>query len=73
MTDRTTAALDTATVQALARLAGYAPLDAATAERIVAGAAAAVAAVRASATESLFDVEPARFAAALERLAEPEP
>jgi hypothetical protein len=73
MTDRDDAALDAATVDALARLAGYPPLDAETAARIAAGASNAVAAVRATATMSLFDTEPGSFLAALERLADPEP
>ena len=61
--------LDAATVRALARVAGYAALDEATIERMVAGAANAILAVRASLAASLFDVEPAQFPAELERLA----
>jgi hypothetical protein len=61
--------LDTATVRALARVAGYAALDDATIERMAAGAASAVLAVRASVGETLFDVEPAQFGPELERLA----
>ena len=70
--NRVTAAdvpLDLATVRALARVAGYAALDEATIERMAAGAASAVQAVRASVGENLFDVEPAQFLAELERLA----
>jgi hypothetical protein len=65
--------LDAAIVEALARLVGYPPLDAATAARIAAGASHAVAAVRASATQSLFDAEPGQYLAELERLADPPP
>ncbi|HXQ32078.1 MAG TPA: hypothetical protein VN790_08965 [Steroidobacteraceae bacterium] len=57
-------------VMALARLAGYPPLDADTAARIAVGASNAVRAVAASATVSLIDTEPAAFLAELERLAE---
>jgi hypothetical protein len=57
-------------VIALARLAGYPPPDADTAARIAVGAGNAVRAVAASATESLFDTEPAAFLAELERLAD---
>ena len=63
------APLDVATARALARLAGYAALDEATIERMAAGAAAAVRAVRASAGADLFDVEPVQFLTELERLA----
>jgi hypothetical protein len=63
------APLDAATVRALARVAGYASLDEATIERMAAGAASAVRAVRASVGVSLMDVEPGQFAAELERLA----
>ena len=63
------APLDAATVRALAHLAGYASLDEATVERMAAGAANAVHAVRASAGAGLVDVEPGQFAAELERLA----
>ena len=58
-------------VTALARLAGYPPLDADTAARIAVGATNAVRAVALASTESSFDREPADFAAELERLAEP--
>jgi hypothetical protein len=71
MTDRDAAELDAATVAALARLLGYPPLDAETALRIAAGAANAVAAVRATATLPLFDAEPGHYLAELERLADP--
>lgn len=64
--------LEPAMVAALARLAGYPPFDAATLARLATGAGDAVAAVRASATASLFDVEPADFQAELERLAAPD-
>ncbi len=73
MTDPDAVELDAATVAALARLLGYPPLDAETAVRIASGAASAVAAVRATATLSLFDVDPGGFLAELERLAGPEP
>jgi len=73
MTDRDAAALDAATVAALARLMGYAPLDAPAAARVAAGAASAVAAVRASAAAPLGDAEPGSFLAELERLAGPAP
>jgi len=63
--------LTAATLDDLARLAGLPPLDDALVARIAEGAARAAAAVRASATGSLFDVEPAAFLAELERLAEP--
>jgi len=63
------APLDAAAVRVLARVAGYAALDAETIERMTVGAANAVRAVRASVAESLFDVEPAQFLAELERLA----
>jgi hypothetical protein len=73
MTDRDTAALDAATVEALARLLGYPPFDAETTARIAAGASNAVAAVRATATVPLFDSEPGSYLAELERLAGREP
>ena len=73
MTDRVDAALSAATVQALARLAGYPPLDADTAARIAAGASSAVAALRATATVPLFDTQPGDYLAELERLADPQP
>jgi hypothetical protein len=73
MTDRDVAALDAATVAALARLLGYPPLDAETAAQVAAGAARALAAVRATATVPLFDVEPGSFLAEPERLAGPAP
>jgi hypothetical protein len=73
VTDRETAVLDAATVDALARLLGYPPLDADTASRIAAGASNAVAAVRATATVPLFDAEPGNYLAELERLAGPGP
>jgi len=73
VTDRETAALDAATVAALAHLLGYPPLDAETLARIAAGASNAVAAVRESATVPLFDAEPGNFLAELERLAGPGP
>jgi hypothetical protein len=73
MSNSETAALDAATVAALARLLGYPPLDANTAARIAAGASNAVAAVRATATVPLFDAEPGNYLAELERLAGPVP
>jgi hypothetical protein len=73
VTDPDTAVLDAATVDALARLLGYPPLDAETAARIAAGASNAVAAVRATATVPLFDAEPGNYLAELERLAGPGP
>ena len=72
VTERDATALDEATVEALARLVGYPPLDADTAARIAAGASHAVAAVRATATVPLFDAEPGCYLAELERLADPE-
>jgi hypothetical protein len=69
VTDRVVAALDAATVEVLAALLGYPPLDAETAARIAAGASSAVAAVRATATVPLFDTEPGSYLAELERLA----
>lgn len=59
-------------VQALARQQGRDSLDRPTAERIAAGAAHAVAAVRASQAGSLFDTDPATYLAELERLADSE-
>lgn len=59
-------------VQGLARQQGYGALDQSTAERIAAGAAYAVAAVRTSRVGSLFDTDPATYLAELERLAEPD-
>jgi len=73
MTDRETTTLEAATVDALARLVGYPPLDAETAARIAAGASNAVGAVRAVATVPLFDAEPGNYLAELERLADPGP
>ncbi len=73
MPPRDPPALDAATVGALADQLGYPPLAADTAARIAAGAAAAVAAVRATATVSLFDREPGQFLAELERLADGAP
>jgi hypothetical protein len=60
-------------IETLARLAGYPPIGAATAERIATGAAHAIAAVRVYASESLFDVEPGAYLAELDRLAGDEP
>ncbi len=54
----------------LARLEGYANLDADTAARIAIGASNAVRAVSATVRESLFDVEPLHYLAELERLAD---
>lgn len=62
--------LSTDAVLELARLQGYANLDADTAARIAVGASNAVRAVTASVHESLFDVEPLHFLAELERLAD---
>jgi hypothetical protein len=53
----------------LARLEGYANLDADTAQRVAIGASNAVRAVTASVSASLFDVEPLHYLAELERLA----
>jgi hypothetical protein len=64
--------LSAATVQELARLAGYPVLAAEDALRIAAGATNAVRAVTASVTESLFEGEPQDYLATLERLGEPE-
>jgi hypothetical protein len=73
MTDRDAALPDETTVAALVRLLGDPPLDADTAARIAAAAARAVAAVRATVTVPLIDVEPGNFLAELERLAGPGP
>lgn len=54
----------------LARLEGYATLDADTAGRIAVGASNAVRAVTLSVGMSLFDVEPLHYLAELERLAD---
>jgi len=63
--------LDPATVRDLARLAGLPLDDDSLASRIAGGASSAIAAVRASVRESLFDLEPGDYLATLERLAEP--
>lgn len=62
--------LSTDAVLELARLEGYANLDADTASRIAVGASNAVRAVSATVRESLFDVEPLHYLAELERLAD---
>ncbi len=62
--------LSTDAVLELARLEGYANLDADTAARIAVGASNAVRAVSATVRESLFDVEPLHYLAELERLAD---
>jgi hypothetical protein len=54
----------------LARLEGYANVDAETAQRVAVGASNAVRAVTASVRDSLFDVEPLHYLAELERLAD---
>jgi hypothetical protein len=54
----------------LARLEGYANLDAETAQRVAVGASNAVRAVTASVDASLFDTEPLHYLAELERLAD---
>lgn len=64
--------IDAALVRAMGRLAGVPVADDAMAERIAAGALAAVAAVRRAGGESLFEQEPAAFLPALERLAGPD-
>ena len=56
-------------VAALAQAAGIPMTDHAMAERIAAGASAAILAVRAQVTTTLFDHEPADYLALLERLA----
>jgi hypothetical protein len=61
--------LDGNTVAAIARAAGIPIRDQETAERIAAGATAAIAAVRGQVTTTLFDHEPADYLALLERLA----
>ena len=61
--------LDGDAVAAVARAAGIPITDQAMAERIAAGASAAISAVRAQVTETLFDYEPADYLALLERLA----
>ena len=61
--------LDPAAVAALARAAGIPVADAAMAERIAAGASAAIAAVRGQVAATLFDHEPADYLPLLERLA----
>jgi hypothetical protein len=73
MTDRDAALPVETTAAALVRLLGQPPLDAETAARIAAGAARAAAALRATVTVPLIDVEPGGFLAELERLAGPEP
>lgn len=65
--------MDAVTVLALAREQGHAWLDPETAARVAAGAADAIAAVRASMTEQqsqLFDTDHSDFLAVLEMLAE---
>lgn len=64
-----TDSLDANAVAALARAAGIPLTDQAMAERIAAGATAAIAAVRGQVTATLFDHEPADYLALLERLA----
>lgn len=61
--------LDGNAVASIARAAGIPITDQAMAERIAAGATAAIAAVRAQVTTTLFDYEPADYLALLERLA----
>ena len=68
-----TVPLDSATVRDLARLAGLPLEDEASAARIAAGASAAIAAVAASVSETLFDIEPNDYLATLERLADAAP
>jgi hypothetical protein len=60
--------LDGDAVATFARAAGIPITDPAMAERIAAGATAAIAAVRAQVTTTLFDHEPADYLALLERL-----
>jgi hypothetical protein len=60
--------LSSASVSALAEAAGIPLADDAMAERIAAGASAAIAAVRAQLGESLCEYEPGDYLAALERL-----
>ncbi len=65
--------LSSSTVRDLAQLAGL-PLEGHdVAERIAAGASAAIAAVTASVRMPLFDLEPGDFPATLERLAGNDP
>ena len=61
--------LDGNAVVAIARVAGIPIADQEMAERIAAGASAAIAAVRTQVTTTLFDYEPADYLALLERLA----
>lgn len=63
--------LDPATVAALSAATGIPLADAQAAERIAAGAEAAIRAVRNSLSQPLFDYEPADFLPTLERLADP--
>lgn len=70
MTTPAPPALSTQTVLEIARLEGYANLDAETAARIAVGASNAVRAVTASVDHSLFDVEPLHFLLELDRLAD---
>ena len=69
MTPTEKPALSPEAVLELARLEGYAHLDAETAARIAVGASNAVRAVAASVDRSLFDVEPLHYLLELERLA----
>jgi hypothetical protein len=61
--------LDGDTVAAIAQAAGIPITDQAMAERIAAGASAAIAAVRGQVSTTLFEHEPADYLALLERLA----
>jgi hypothetical protein len=61
--------LDANAVATLARAAGIPIADQAMAERIAAGATAAIAAVRGQVSSTLFEHEPADYLALLERLA----
>jgi hypothetical protein len=68
-------ALSPETVTRLAEIVGIPLADAAVAERIAAGARAAIEVVRecvAAESSALFEHEPGDFLAALERLADPE-
>lgn len=66
------ASIDAHAAASLAEAQGYPALDPAFVERIAAGAERAVAAVRASVTDTLFDADPAAFLVTLEELAPDE-
>ena len=62
---------DPVSVASFAAAAGLPLADAAAAERIAAGAQAAIAAVRSKVSWPLIDLEPGDYLATLERLADP--